>query len=117
MKSHLRIATLNARSIFKVSNINTQKMYSKYLRSETLNIDILCLQEVAHIRSNHTNSHLSDEQQRILQLIFPHSTIISSKHCAIIILNTHLLAHNEFITKDERCITTDIIDQESNYMM
>jgi exonuclease III len=117
MKNHIRVSTLNARSIFKVSNNNTQKAFTKCLRSKTLNINILCLQEVSHIRSNHTSAHLTDEHNRIFQLIFPQSTILLSKHCATIILNPQLKAQNEFITKDERCIAAEIIDLESNSLM
>jgi hypothetical protein len=85
MKNYIRIATLNVRSILKSSNNKTQKTYTKYLRSKSRNVDILCLQGAAHIRSNHIDEHLTSEHYRRLQLIFPDSTMILSKHCALLL--------------------------------
>lgn len=113
IKKHMRIATLNARSILKVASPNTQKSFTKYLRSKLLNIDILCLQEVAHIRSHHANQHLTEEQQQRLEYIFPNCATIFSQHCAIIILNHQYSFLNETITRDERCISTSIVNAEN----
>ena len=54
----LRIASLNARSVFKEADIPLQKFFTRYLHSRSLHIDILCLQEVFTFRSQ---DHLTDD--------------------------------------------------------
>ncbi|KAI8968642.1 hypothetical protein BDB01DRAFT_733047, partial [Pilobolus umbonatus] len=103
--SSIRIASLNARSIIKLSNPTIQRQYAKHLRSRDNNYDILCLQEVV---STTLVGHLSSDSITILQHLFPTSNSIFTKYCAIICINPRYTLCNEFITIDERCITASV---------
>jgi len=106
----IRIATLNARSIIKVSNTKTSKHFTNYLRSKTHQYDIICLQEVI---SANSAEHLSENHLKSLCYLFPNSSAVYTKHCAIICLNPKLKLINEFITFDERCINATVINGNS----
>lgn len=98
----LRIASLNARSIFKESNKTIQRLYLSYLRSSSLNIDILCLQEVSAF---HTQSHLNNEQLNYFQnFLFPNHSLIVTKYTAIICLNKNYILKDEVISLDQRTV-------------
>ena len=53
----IRIASLNARIIIKVSNTKTSKHFTNYLRSKTHQYDIIYLQEVLNIFLKITSIH------------------------------------------------------------
>ena len=54
-----RIAFLNTRIIFKDAHGNIQQMFLYFLKSSSLSVDILCLQEVSAF---HTTDHLTSDQ-------------------------------------------------------
>jgi hypothetical protein len=55
---------------------------------------------------------LTEDQEIQLQRMFPSTQIIFSKHCAIICLNNKYSLDNASITRDERCITATILDDQ-----
>ena len=110
----IRIASLNARSIFKDANKQLQKQYVSYLRSHSLKLDILCLQEVSSFTAQ---DHLSaDQVHRFHSFMFPSMPAIVTKHCAIICLNRSLTLENVSISLDERVITASIMDQSGSLL-
>ena len=109
-KTNIKIASLNARSIFKDANKNNQKTYTSHLRSRTLSLDILCLQEISAF---HAQDHLNEEQSANRPNV-PTSALIISKHCAIICINQNYKLTNEAITLDERCITATLVDSSES---
>ncbi|KAK4511675.1 uncharacterized protein ATC70_008591 [Mucor velutinosus] len=84
-KLGIKIGSLNTRSLFMQSNPTNFKEFSSYLRSSSLHLDILCLQEVSHFRSQST---LTESQVRSFSFAFPNCSLVVSKHCAIICLNS-----------------------------
>lgn len=108
-KQHIRIGSLNARSIFKGQKKTTQKQYITYLKSREIDLDIICLQELS---SYYSQKHLTEEQEDQLQRMFPNTTMVYSKHCAIICFNKNIKLTNTCITKDERCISTTIQNEQ-----
>ena len=110
----IRIASLNARSIFKDANKQLQKQYVSYLRSHSLQLDVLCLQEVSSFTAQ---DHLSaDQVHRFHSFMFPSMSAIVTKHCAIICLNTSLTLENGSISMDERVITASVMDQSGSLL-
>ena len=108
----IRIASLNARSIFKDANKQLQKQYVSYLRSSSLKLDILCLQEVS---SFHTQEHLSTMQSEYFHsFMFPSMSSVVSKHCAIICLNRSFILDNVCVSMDERIITASVLDSSGS---
>ncbi|KAG2233294.1 hypothetical protein INT48_001606 [Thamnidium elegans] len=100
----LRIASLNARRIFKESNKTIQRLYLSYLRSLSLHIDILCLQEVSAF---HTQSHLNEEQLNYFQnYLFPNHSFVVTKYVAIICLNKNLILKDEVVSLDQRAVAS-----------
>lgn len=75
MPTHIQcqFASLNANSIIKTNNPQTQKSYIRYLRS--LNFDILCLQE------SHTST---DEKINSAKMHFQYETAFWTPHVGII---------------------------------
>ena len=103
-----RIASLNARSIFKDANKNIQKQFISYLRSPSLKLDILCLQEVSAFN---TQDHLSPDQIHSFQsFMFPSMPSIVTKYTAIICLNRSLCLDNVTVSMDQRVITASVVD-------
>lgn len=75
--THINIATLNARSIFKTNNNQSRKEFPYFLRSHLHpNIDVLCLQELQ--KSN--NPHLTDSDISHLNYIFPNMNALLSTY-------------------------------------
>lgn len=110
--SNINIATLNARSVFKLKSIKTQKEFARFLRTDIHpKIDILCLQELSHYRKQ---THLSLQDKQTLLSLFPNSKNIFSKHNAIIVINPDLNFINESISIEERIITATIINNNNN---
>ncbi|KAI9490705.1 hypothetical protein BDB00DRAFT_749717, partial [Zychaea mexicana] len=96
--------SLNARSILKEANPTTQSQFTAHLRSKTLNIDILALQEVSHTCS----ISLTDHDLQKLSRIFPRSSSCFTKHCGLVCLNPSYFLSNTYVTPDQRCIVSDI---------
>lgn len=109
----LRMGTLNARSIFKVSHPNLQKEFCSFLRNRSLlSLDILCLQEVSCFQQQ---DHLSDDN--ILQFnkfLFPNTTSVVSKHTVIVCLNRNFYLDDTAIPMDERCVVASVKDVHHN---
>ena len=104
----LRIGSLNARSIFKESHPQTQKEFIAFLKSRSLNVDILCIQETS---SFHSQAHLTESQiHRFHSFLFPQRSSIVTKHCAIVCLRPGLTLDNTGISIDERCIVASVLD-------
>ena len=112
-KLGLKIGSLNTRSLFMESNPTTFKEFSSYLRSKSLQLDILCLQEVSHFRSQPT---LTESQIRSFSFAFPNCSLVVSKHCAIICLNPRLSLVDTEVLLDERCIVASVRDTQSNVL-
>ena len=103
----MRIASLNARSIFKDANRPMQKEYLSYLRSHSLHLDILCLQEVS---SFHTQDHLTPMQyDHFHSFMFPSLSSALTKYCAIICLNRSLVLDDISVSMDERVLTASVL--------
>ena len=109
----MRIASLNARSIYKGANKKTQKQYITHLKSKNMAIDILCLQETSAF---HNQEHLNENQITQFQNTFTNKAHILTKHCAIICLNDKYNIEDTCITRDERSITARIIDTQGATM-
>ena len=108
----LRIGSLNARSIFKESSHSTRNAFISYLKSSSLNLDILCLQETSTL-SRH--AHLTEDQiQQFTRFMFPGCSSIITKHTAIICLRSHLMLDSTLISMDERVVVASIIDQQQH---
>jgi hypothetical protein len=64
-KSHIRIGSLNARSLFKVpSNTTLKQEFHAYLRSFSLALGVLCIQELSQF---HAQTDPTMEQAEYLQ--------------------------------------------------
>jgi endonuclease/exonuclease/phosphatase family metal-dependent hydrolase len=111
--SHIRIGSLNVRSIFMESNKNIQKEFASYLRARSLGVDILCLQEVSHF---HSQSVLSDQQIRSFSFFFPRCPFVVSKHCAIVCLKPGLSLDAAQVLLDERCVVATVKDAQHNVL-
>lgn len=109
----VKIGCLNSRSLFMQSNPSTFKEFSSYLRSKSLQLDILCLQEVSQFRSQST---LTESQLRSFSFAFPRCSLVVSKHCAIICLNSRFSLIDTEILLDERCIVASVADTQSNVL-
>ena len=104
----IRTASLNSRSSFKEADKSMQKTFIHHLRLRSLNIDILCLQEVSAFL---TQTHLSAEQQdQFHSFMFLYSSPLLSKQCTIIFLSLSLVLTNMSISLDERCIYASVCD-------
>lgn len=98
----LRIASLNARSIFKGANLSVQKEFASYLSSPTLNFDILCIQELT---AYHRQSSLTPQQIQSFKYLFPKATdYIVNKHCGIFCFNRNINLDNPIYQPDGRSI-------------
>ncbi|KAI8646661.1 Endonuclease/exonuclease/phosphatase [Parasitella parasitica] len=95
------------------SNPTTFKEFSNYLRSKSLQLDILCLQEVSQFRSQ---SALTESQIRSFSFAFPRCSLVVSKHCAIICLNSRFSLVDTQVLLDERCIAASVLDTQSNVL-
>lgn len=101
-----RIATLNTRSILGSHKQTNSQLLCRHLRSKETAIDILCLQDIS---ASHTNTTLINSDISKLQLFFEKSPAIWAKETAIISLNLQLSLENSCISKDGRCIITDVV--------
>lgn len=99
MINALKIATLNARSIDKVTNQKATKNLHKYLG--TLRLDILVLQET-NIRPQD-----SDHIHRLDNSLHVHQSIWTS-HCALLLLNPKLTILSSYIPLNQRAIVASI---------
>lgn len=109
-----KIGSLNVRSIFKESKQSTRKEFGSFLRSKSLGLGILCLQEVSKFN---LQDHLTDDQIRSFSFIFPRCSFLLSKHCAIIIcLKPGLMLDDCAISLDERCITATVKDSNQKLL-
>ncbi|KAG2191895.1 hypothetical protein INT47_005342, partial [Mucor saturninus] len=109
----LRLGSLNARSIFKSTSPQIQKEFISFLRNRSLSLDVLCIQEV----SSFHQAHLTDDQ--ILQFcsfLFPHCSVVVSKYCAIICLNSGLYLDDTAVSLDERCVFGSVLDLQHNVL-
>ncbi|KAK4521564.1 uncharacterized protein ATC70_007325 [Mucor velutinosus] len=95
------------------SNPTNLKEFSSYLRSSSLHLDILCLQEVSHFRSQST---LTESQVRSFSFAFPNCSLVVSKHCAIICLNSRYSLVDTEVLLDERCLVASVVDASSNVL-
>ncbi|KAK4515304.1 uncharacterized protein ATC70_002914 [Mucor velutinosus] len=95
------------------SNPTNFKEFSSYLRSSSLHLDILCLQEVSHFRSQST---LTESQVRSFSFAFPNCSLVVSKHCAIICLNSRYSLVDTEVLLDERCLVASVVDASSNVL-
>jgi endonuclease/exonuclease/phosphatase family metal-dependent hydrolase len=106
------MASLNARSIFKDADKNTQRLFLSYLKSSSLSLDILCLQEVSAF---HRQDHLTQEQSHYFtNFLFPRCAVVFTKYCAIICLNQKYYLENAMISLDERCIGVTVMDKSNH---
>ena len=105
---HIRIGTLNTRSIFKASYKTKRKEFSSFLRTFT-GVDILCLQEVSHF---HSQVSLSDDQIRSFSFLFPRCSFVVSKHCAIVCLKPGLSLDSTVVALDERFVAASVMDAQ-----
>ncbi|SAL97763.1 hypothetical protein [Absidia glauca] len=62
----------------------------------------------------HFDIYLSDDLLSRITYMFPNATTLTSKHCAIIILNSNYTMTNESISTDQRCITATICDPSTS---
>lgn len=98
--------------IFKDANRNIQQMFLSHLKSSSLSLDILCLQEVSAF---HTSPHLTSEQcHRFNTYMFPNCSTIFTKHCAIVCLNPSYHLDNDIVSPNERCISASVIHNQTN---
>ena len=109
---HIRIGTLNTRSIFKASYKTKRKEFSSFLRTFT-GVDILCLQEVSHF---HSQVSLSDDQIRSFSFLFPRCSFVVSKHCAIVCLKPGLSLDSTVVALDERFVAASVMDAQQNVL-
>jgi exonuclease III len=108
INKHIRIATLNARSVFKVDTTPRQKEFASYLSSPSLNIDILCIQELTAF---HQQSRLTDEQIQSFQFLYPKANAyLVNKYCGIFCFNPNLRLTNSDYTPTSRFIITTVED-------
>lgn len=105
--THMRFATLNARSLLGGPKQNKSKVLSKYLKSKELNLDFLCLQDISASQGSLT---LNEDQIMQIQRLFPETSMIANRRVAIIILNPRYNAVNEYMTKEGRGVIIDIVD-------
>ncbi|CAO3611948.1 unnamed protein product [Mucor hiemalis] len=110
---NIRIGSLNARSMFKVSYKITQREFASYLRAQSLGLDILCLQEVSHF---HSQVSLSDDQIRSFSFLFPRCSFVVSKHCAIVCLKPGLSLADTDVALDERLVVASVMDAQQNVL-
>lgn len=109
------VGSLNVRSILKDAHFQTTTSYAHFLRkSPTIKADILCLQEVTHY---HENQHLQDTHWDSILRLFPQSSCLLSRYCAILCLNPNLMLSNETVSVDERVLTSSIIDKSSSQII
>jgi len=99
MLNALKIATLNARSIDKMTNQKATKNLHKYLG--TLRLDILVLQET-NIRPQD-----SDHILRLDNSLRVHQSIWTS-HCALLLLNPKLTFLSSYVLLNQRAIMASI---------
>ncbi|KAI9349962.1 hypothetical protein BD770DRAFT_446075 [Pilaira anomala] len=100
------------KNIFKVANKTNQRLFLSFLRSSSLHIDILCLQEVSAFHSQHS---LTEEQQLYFQhFLFPNRSSVATKYTAIICLNNNLQLKDEVVSRDQRSIATHIINSSGD---
>lgn len=110
-----RIASLNARSIFKDADKNIQRLFLSYLKSSSLSLDVLCLQEVSAF---HGQDHLTEEQCHYFrQFLFPQYSVVFTKYCAVICLNRRLTLENAVVSLDERSIGVTVKDTITNSVL
>ena len=110
----IRIGSLNTRSIFKESSHTTQKEFIHYLSDKSLQFDILCLQEVS---SFHMQDNLSESQLHSFStFMFPRTSSIVSKHCAIICFNSDLILDDCYISNDQRSIYCSILSSSGSVL-
>lgn len=108
----LRIGSLNARSIFKESNSITRNTFISHLKSTSLGLDILCLQETSTL-SRH--NHITDDQLlQFTRFMFPNCSSILTKHVAIICLQQHLSLDSTLVSMDERVVLASIVDHHQH---
>lgn len=105
----MRIGSLNARSIFKESNTSTRRSFIHFLKSSSLDLDILCLQETSTLTRH---SHLTTSQlDQFTRFMFPGCSSIITKHVAIICLRPSLSLDSTLVSMDERVAVASIHDQ------
>ncbi|KAG1158142.1 hypothetical protein G6F37_006060 [Rhizopus arrhizus] len=89
-----------------------QKEFMSHLRSLSLNIDILCLQEISSFRSQ---DHLTSDQIRYIStFMFPRCSVVVSKHCAIISLKPAYDLTDSSISLDERSVFATVRDTQGH---
>ncbi|RVS88944.1 endonuclease/exonuclease/phosphatase family protein, partial [Klebsiella pneumoniae] len=111
--NYIRVGSLNARSMFKDSYKTKQREFASFLRAHSTGIDVLCLQEVSHFRSQTT---LTEDQVRSFSFIFPHCSFVVSKHCAIVCLKPGLYLDSTSTILDERCVVASVMDSQHNVL-
>ena len=108
----LRIGSLNARSIFKESNHTTRTEFLSHLKSSSLSLDILCIQETSTLsRQDHITA---DQLQQFTQFMFPNRSSVITKHVAIICLHNSLSLDSTLVSMDERVVVTSIMDNQQH---
>ena len=109
----LRLGSLNARSIFKSTSPQIQKEFISFLRNRSLSLDVLCIQEV----SSFHQAHLTDDQMlQFCSFLFPRCSVVVSKYCAIVCLNSGLYLDDTAVSLDERCVVGSVMDLQHNVL-
>ncbi|KAG2194762.1 hypothetical protein INT47_012064 [Mucor saturninus] len=110
---HLRLGSLNARSILKSTSPQIQKEFISFLRNRSLSLDVLCLQEV----SSFHQTHLTDDQIfQFCSFLFLRCSVVVSKYCAVVCLNSGLYLDDTAVSLDERCVVGSVMDLQHNVL-
>ena len=110
-KSPLRIGTLNVRSIFKDAHPQLRQHFLTHLKSRSLHLDILCIQDVLPSQAAaFTDSHLS----KFRTFLFPSMSTHANWHTAVICINPQLSVKEARDFIDGRCSLVSIRDHRDN---
>ena len=97
--TNLNICSINCRSLSKPSNVSTSQSFSRYLASQQLRLDILCLQET-HATTAIIQERL-DIQLQAKQSIWTH-------HCGIVSRNSNINIESIYVSPDHRVMVCQV---------
>ncbi|CDH61037.1 hypothetical protein RO3G_01611 [Lichtheimia corymbifera JMRC:FSU:9682] len=91
------------------SNTTTRRSFINHLKSSSLNLDIICLQETSTLTRH---SHLTTSQlDQFTRFMFPGCSSVITKHVAIICLRPSLSLDSTLVSMDERVAVASVKDQ------
>ncbi|OBZ81605.1 Transposon TX1 uncharacterized protein [Choanephora cucurbitarum] len=106
-RSTIRIGSLNAPSIFKESHPELRKSFLTHLKSHSLSLGILCLQDVLSVQAlSFTDTH----QHEFRTYLFPNTSSHVTWRTVIICLNPTLTIKDFLTYLDGRCTFVSIVD-------